>query len=97
MIGRPLSEAEFDDALAYAIRKSDLQGNEPDYVQLLLPDVIQEREYEAESLAMYRASKIVEKEDELRWNLLGISPEQLRELRAIDPEMIALARSVGIA
>lgn len=50
LIGRELSEDEFKDALSYAIRKAELQGNGLDYVPLLLPDVIREREFEADVL-----------------------------------------------
>lgn len=97
LIGRELSEDEFKDALSYAIRKAELQGNGLDYVPLLLPDVIREREFEAECLARYRMAKQLEKEEESRWKRLGITPEQLRKLREIAPEMVELARSVAVA
>ncbi|MEG2621450.1 MAG: hypothetical protein RSC06_00995 [Clostridia bacterium] len=97
LIGRKLSDDEFEDALAYAVRKSELQRNGKSYVPLLLPDVIREREYEANSLKAYREARRIEKEEEARWNRLGVTPEQLRKLRMVAPEMIALARSVGLA
>ena len=97
LIGRELSGDEFKDALSYAIRKAELQGNGPDYVPLLLPDVIREREFEVECLARYRMAKQLEKEEESRWKRLGITSEQLRKLREIAPEMVELARSVAVA
>ena len=96
LIGRELSEDEFKDALSYAIRKAELQGNGLDYVPLLLPDVIREREFETECLARYQMAKQLEKEEESRWKRLGITPEQLRKLREIAPEMVELARSVAV-
>ena len=61
-IGRRLSEDEFQELLRYASRKAECQGNGPDYVPLLLPDVIRENELSKQSIELYRARRELEAE-----------------------------------
>ena len=95
-ICRKLSDGEFADALAYAQLKATAQGNGLSYVPLLLPDVIQEREFEIESLSTYRSMVAAQKEEADRWKrFCGITEDQLAQLRQKAPELIASASAAG--
>lgn len=61
-IGRELSEDEFQSALEYAQMKAAAQGHGPDYVPLLLPDVIQEREFQEQTWMLHQAMIAAEKD-----------------------------------
>ena len=60
MIGRKLTDQEFEECREYAEHKAKMTGHEPDYALLLLPDVISERDFSERTLELYRLTKEVE-------------------------------------
>ena len=94
-IGRRLTETEYQSALSYAKHKAVAQGNGPDYVPFLLPDVIVERELEASSIAFAALEYKCGKEMLDRWKrLLGITKSQFITLVQREPELLRAVAAV---
>lgn len=94
-IGRRLTKDEYLSALFYAQHKANAQGNGPDYVPLLLPDIIAERELEAASYACASLEYICRKEMLDRWKrLLGVSESQFLALAQREPELLHAVAAV---
>jgi len=94
-IGRRLTETEYQSALSYANHKAVAQGNGPDYVPFLLPDVIVEREVEASSIAFAALEYKCGKEMLDRWKrLLEVSEAQFLALAQREPELLHAVAAV---